>query len=155
MKLPNLSIGVSASLRLSLHLSPYPRRCSRAELSFFAHFPPIIPPHEVVRSSVEGMPDSSLKQMLASQLGEMQQSLQQQSARQQVLEDLVRQRLVQSKQTNWWQLFRETVTQAWATLKKRSLLDSAAQMKSLFHAQVPPGGRVYQADNIRGSCVVG
>ncbi len=103
---------------------------------------------EVVRSSVEGMPDNSLKQMLASQLAEMQQSLQQHSARQQVLEDLVRQRLAQPKQTNWWQLFRETVTQAWGTLKKRSLLDSAAaQMKTLFHAQVPPGGKVYQADN--------
>jgi hypothetical protein len=103
---------------------------------------------EAVRSSVQGMPDGSLKQMLASQLGEMQQSLQQHSARQQVLEDLVRQRLAQPKQTNWWQLFRETVTQAWATLKKRSLLDSAAaQMKTLFHAQVPPGGKVYQADN--------
>jgi hypothetical protein len=103
---------------------------------------------EVVRSSVQGMPDGSLKQMLASQLGEMQQSLQQQSARQQVLEDLVRQRLALPKQTNWWQLFRETVTQSWATLKKRALLDSAAaQMKSLFHAQVPPGGKVYQADN--------
>lgn len=100
------------------------------------------------RSSVEEIPDNSLKQMLFSQLNEMRSELQRQQQQKQILEDLVTQRLTQPQSAFWWQQLKGAVTQTWQSLKELSQEHSAAAtLKTLFHNQVPPGGQVYQADN--------
>lgn len=100
------------------------------------------------RSSVEEIPDNSLKQMLFSQLNEMRSELQRQQQQKQILEDLVTQRLTQPQSASWWQQLKGAVTQTWQSLRELSQEHSAAAtLKTLFHNQVPPGGRVYQADN--------
>lgn len=103
-------------------------------------------------SSVDELPDGSLKQMLSSQLREMRTVLQQQQMQQQqlssALEELVRERLAKAKETSWWQQVKGTVSQAWAALKERREDHSTAgSLKSLFHSQVPKFGQVYQADS--------
>jgi hypothetical protein len=103
---------------------------------------------EKVRSSVEEIPDSSLKQMLFSQLNEMRSELQRQQQHRQALEELVTERLAQPQSASWWQQLKGAITQTWQSLRELSREHSAAAtLKTLFQNQVPPGGQVYQADN--------
>ncbi|HEY9611294.1 hypothetical protein [Allocoleopsis sp.] len=118
---------------------------------------------ERVRSSVDQLPDSPLKQMLTldlhetrTQLQRQQQQIQQlqtqsqgqQQALAQALENLIQQRLTKPTQTSWWQRTRAFVTQSMTSLSNLRREHSAAQsLKTLFHSQVPNGGRIYQADD--------
>lgn len=118
---------------------------------------------ERVRSSVDQLPDSPLKQMLTLELNETRTQLQrqqqqiqqlqtqsqgQQQALAQALENLIQQRLAKPTQTSWWQRTRALVTQSMTSLSTLRREHSAAQsLKTLFNSQVPNGGRVYQADD--------
>ena len=88
---------------------------------------------EQQRQALEGMRSEF-------QLAQLQQK--------QILKDLVRQRVAQPLEPAWWQQPGRAISQAWATWQERSQDHSAAvALKKLFHSQVPPEGRVYQADN--------
>jgi hypothetical protein len=101
-----------------------------------------------VRSSLRELPDGSLKQLLATQLSEMRSQLQQQQQQGQALEQLVRQRLAQPKETTWWQQVKTAISQTWQSLQKTRQEHSAgAALKTLFHSQVSPDSKVYQAEN--------
>ncbi|AFZ22078.1 hypothetical protein [Allocoleopsis franciscana] len=118
---------------------------------------------ERVRSSVDQLPDSSLKQMLTLELNETRAQLQrqqqqiqqlqtqpqgQQQELAQALENLIQQRLAKPTQTSWWQRTRAFVTQSMTSLSTLRREHAAAQsLKTLFHSQVSNGGRVYQADD--------
>ncbi|NEQ64371.1 MAG: hypothetical protein F6K21_02510 [Symploca sp. SIO2D2] len=110
------------------------------------------PPHvrsgglEAVQRSLHELNDSPLKQFLQGYVNEMQ-TLQQQSAQhQQQIAELVRGRVEQPKELNWWQRMTGKAGQAVSALREQlGNIKAASSLKTLFHSQVEPSGRTYQA----------
>jgi hypothetical protein len=102
-----------------------------------------------VKTALETLPDSSLKQLLTAQLNQMQELQRSQLQNQQrQFDELIKARFQEPKNTNWWQQAARSVANtaqtAWASLVARSRdVKAAAAIKTLFDTSTLPGATAY------------
>lgn len=102
-----------------------------------------------VKTALEALPDSSLKQLLTTQLNQMQELQRSQLQNQQrQFDELIKARFQQPQNTKWWQQAARSVANtsqtAWASLVKRSRdVKAAAAIKTLFDKSTSPGTTAY------------
>ncbi|MCV3215624.1 hypothetical protein OGM63_19255 [Plectonema radiosum NIES-515] len=102
-----------------------------------------------VKTALEALPDSSLKQLLTAQLSQMQELQRSQLQNQQrQFDEFIKARFTEPKNTNWWQQAAHSVANtaqtAWASLVRRSHdVKAAVAIKSLFDQSTSPGATAY------------
>ena len=102
-----------------------------------------------VKTALEALPDSSLKQLLTAQLSQMQELQRSQLQNQQrQFDEFIKARFTEPKNTNWWQQAAHSVANtaqtAWASLVKRSHdVKAAVAIKTLFDKSTSPSTTAY------------
>jgi hypothetical protein len=102
-----------------------------------------------VKTVLEALPDSSLKQLLTAQLSQMQELQRSQLQNQQrQFDEFIKARFTEPKNTNWWQQAARSVANtaqtAWASLVRRSRdVKAAVAIKTLFDQSTSPGTTAY------------
>ena len=102
-----------------------------------------------VKTALETLPDSSLKQLLTAQMNQMQELQHSQLQNQQrQFDELIKARFQEPKNTHWWQQavhsVANTAQAAWASLVTRSReVKTAAAIKTLFDTSTSPGATAY------------
>ncbi|GAB1542811.1 hypothetical protein NUACC21_54850 [Scytonema sp. NUACC21] len=102
-----------------------------------------------VKTALETLPDSSLKQLLTAQLNQMLELQRSQiQIQQRQFDELIKARFTEPKNTNWWQQAARSVANtaqtAWASLVTRSRdVKAAVAIKTLFDTSTPPGTTAY------------
>jgi hypothetical protein len=102
-----------------------------------------------VKTALEALPDSSLKQLLTAQLSQMQELQRSQLQNQQrQFDEFIKARFTEPKNTNWWQQAARSVANtaqtAWASLVKRSHdVKAAIAIKTLFDKSTSPSTTAY------------
>ena len=102
-----------------------------------------------VKTALEALPDSSLKQLLTAQLSQMQELQRSQLQNQQrQFDELIKARFTEPKNTNWWQQAARSVAKtaqtAWGSLVRQSRdVKAAVAIKTLFDKSTLPGATAY------------
>ncbi|GJD22699.1 hypothetical protein RIVM261_076550 [Rivularia sp. IAM M-261] len=102
---------------------------------------------DTVTASVNQLSDGNLKTYLSAQLDEMRELHQQQlQLQQQQFEAIIKQRVQESSNSNWWQEAKNNISHIWDELRERLQLHSAAStLKKVFSQNTVPGSNVYYA----------
>lgn len=102
-----------------------------------------------VKTALEALPDSSLKQLLTAQLSQMQELQRSQLQNQQrQFDEFIKARFTEPKNTNWWQQAARSVAKtaqtAWGSLVRQSRdVKAAVAIKTLFDKSISPGATAY------------
>lgn len=102
---------------------------------------------DTVTSSLNELPEGDLKTYLSAQIAEIREQHQQQiQLQQQQFETIIKQRVQESNNPNWWQEVKNNISHIWDEFRERLQLHSAAStLKKVFSQNTIPGSNVYYA----------